>query len=53
MSYSKAFKLKSPNGKVLCWPFSAYLEIFAKILPQAVISLERTVGSGDYNSVLP
>ena len=26
-------KLKSPNGKVLCWSFFAYLEIFAKILP--------------------
>ena len=33
MSYSKAFKLKSPNGKVLCWPFLSYLEIFTKILP--------------------
>ena len=46
-------KLKSPNGKVLCWSFFAYLEIFAKILPWFVISLERTVDSGNYNMVLP
>ena len=52
MSYSKAFKLKSPNGKVLCWPFLSYLEIFTKILPY-FISLERTVGGSNYNSVLP